>query len=441
MSQRASELPPCCTPGGMDVRASATPNLSRVPPPLPPRPNQVGGYTPMSRYGMGGYGMGGYGMGGYSSSFSPYSMYGSSGLYGSGGMYGIGGMYGGTRFGTENMDSGFNQFVQQAEENSRPAFQSIESIVQAFASVSMMMESTFNAVYSSFRAVLGVADHFSRLKQHLVRVFTAFAMFRTIRYFLKRLLVILGLRQPDLPEDVWSEAQSSAVLEDMDRNLKSKPAPSWPVFLFLAVVCGGPYLIWKLLCSYDTEEKGVVSWASGDDDHVVGRVEFDFEASNQQEVSIKSGDMVNLAPKEIQPKVRGWLLASKDGKAVGLVPANYIKVLGKRRGRKHVQLEQQQMQTSLDVSQSAAVGGMPQAGEAIDLQTDFQFDQSFTDLTQNNQFSTADMNQPQQGCCKSKNNQSGALTPLTTDIERVSSSCDNNEQRTATDVVVTEADV
>ena len=34
----------------------------------------------------------------------------------------------------------------------------------------------------------------------------------------------------------------------------------------------------------------------------------------------------------MQPEVRGWLLGSVDGKK-GLVPYNYIKVLGKRRGQ------------------------------------------------------------------------------------------------------------
>ncbi|KAK6328124.1 hypothetical protein J4Q44_G00001020 [Coregonus suidteri] len=42
---------------------------------------------------------------------------------------------------------------------------------------------------------------------------------------------------------------------------------------------------------------------------------------------------------EQQPRVRGWLLASVDGQTTGLIPANYVKVLGKRRGRKHAELE------------------------------------------------------------------------------------------------------
>ena len=38
--------------------------------------------------------------------------------------------------------------------------------------------------------------------------------------------------------------------------------------------------------------------------------------------------------------MRGWLLASVDGQKTGLIPANYIKILGKRRGRKTVVVSQ-----------------------------------------------------------------------------------------------------
>lgn len=47
----------------------------------------------------------------------------------------------------------------------------------------------------------------------------------------------------------------------------------------------------------------------------------------------------SLLSSEHQPRVRGWLLASVDGQTTGLVPANYVKVLGKRRGRKHAEAE------------------------------------------------------------------------------------------------------
>lgn len=46
---------------------------------------------------------------------------------------------------------------------------------------------------------------------------------------------------------------------------------------------------------------------------------------------------LSFLPSEQQPRVRGWLLASLDGQTTGLIPANYVKILGKRRGRKTVE--------------------------------------------------------------------------------------------------------
>ena len=54
--------------------------------------------------------------------------------------------------------------------------------------------------------------------------------------------------------------------------------------------------------------------------------EYDFDAENDDEVSCQEGDLLHVAPKHKQPNVRGWLLATVDGKMAGLVPANHIKV-------------------------------------------------------------------------------------------------------------------
>lgn len=85
-----------------------------------------------------------------------------------------------------------DRFIAAAEESSQHAFQSLESIVRTFGSISMMLDSTLFAVFSSFRAVLGVADHFSRLRSHLGRVFSALAIFRTAKWAYHKLLYLLG---------------------------------------------------------------------------------------------------------------------------------------------------------------------------------------------------------------------------------------------------------
>nr|XP_033792971.1 peroxisome biogenesis factor 13 isoform X2 [Geotrypetes seraphini] len=258
------------------------PTLTRVPPPILPRPSQqTGSGSSFSSFRP------------TYSSFPPaYSTYGSS-LYGSYSPYSYGGL-GYSRFRTDDLPP--SRFVQQAEESSRGAFQSIESIVHAFSSVSMMMDATFSAVYNSFRAVLDVANHFSRLKIHFTKVFSAFALVRTIRFLYRRLLLLLRLRKSSENEDLWAESAGTVARIGPEEKLGNS-AKSWPIFLFFAVVLGGPYLIWKLLSTCSEEEI------------------------------------------EQQPKIRGWLMASLGGQSTGFVPANYIKILGKRRGRKAVALE------------------------------------------------------------------------------------------------------
>lgn len=39
------------------------------------------------------------------------------------------------------------------------------------------------------------------------------------------------------------------------------------------------------------------NWASGEDDHVVGRAEYDFNAVSEEEISFRAGEMLKLAPK------------------------------------------------------------------------------------------------------------------------------------------------
>lgn len=147
-------------------------------------------------------------------------------------------------------------------------------------------------------------------------------------------------------DDLWAESANDA-LATSARGAEEQSVKSWPIFLFFAVVLGGPYLIWKLLSSTADTETRETNWASGEDDHVVARAEFDFTAASEEEISVRAGDMLNLAPKELQPRVRGWLLASLDGQTTGLVPANYVKVLGKRRGRRLAEMEAEQMNASL----------------------------------------------------------------------------------------------
>jgi len=329
--------------GGGSVTASSASGA----PPLPPRPGQGQGqsqYRPLYNAGgmsnYGGYGtrpMMSYGTGamynsGYSSPYyNPYSSYSSP----MGGMYGPSAgrisMYGQPNSGTLGEPS----FSQLAEESSASAFQSIESFVSAFGSISAMLESTFHAVYSSFRAVVGVADHLGRVKQ----VLSTLAVFRFLRWMVGRILYLVGISKikPEQIESLWNTLSSqNGELDpsEWENELKpgSKPS-SWPILMFLGFIFAGPYLMWKLIRSLNlndsphTESK----WATGESEHFVAVAEYDFgNPMTERELQLKRGQNIRLAPSSHQPpNVKGWVLAS-DGRRIGLVPTNYIKILGKR---------------------------------------------------------------------------------------------------------------
>lgn len=313
----------------MDSSTSNGTSVAKVPP-LPPRP-QTQRYTNGMMHGGSRYGYGGSMYGGYSGMYG-----GGMGLGGYGGMYGGGyGGYGGygfgmNRYGNTMNQSGTSSFVSQAEESSRAAFQSIESIVQAFGSVAMMLESTHFAMHNTFHAVLSMADHFSRLRAHLVSMLGAFTLFKVIRYVFRKFKALFGVSQ-GLEEELWSSAET-AVVSSGEKGDSRKPR-SWPILLFFGVVLGTPLIIWKLLQSLLKDESKTKDWKTGEGDHVIARAEYDFDGENDEELSFCAGDILRLAPKGKQPRIRGWLLGSLDGSSEGIIPANYVKILGLRRAK------------------------------------------------------------------------------------------------------------
>ncbi|CAJ0604846.1 unnamed protein product [Cylicocyclus nassatus] len=293
-------------------------NNPRSPPPLPPRPadpNVVPNV--MSGYGMYGGGMGyggaGYGLGPH------YGMY--------GGMYGNG-MYSG-QYGPMGGD---NSFARLAEESSRGAFQSIESVVNAVTSVANMLSSTHNAVYSSFRAVIGVVDQLSRLKLQLTSVILSLSLFKFIQKLWRYLLVLLRLKPANYAsaaELAWGDAKQpfgSDVLAG-----PGPPAINWPSVMFWMVALGGPWLIYKAISQMVRTVEERRKWATGTGAHYTAQALYDFQAANDQELSFMNGEFLRVAPKEEQPRVRGWLLASsQEGDRVGLVPINYVRIVGRK---------------------------------------------------------------------------------------------------------------
>lgn len=154
-----------------------------MPPQLPPRPyaqtsSMMNGMYGNSMLGGGYSGLGGYS--GYSSGLHPMGGFGMGGY----GRFG-GGMYG-SSFGIRDPMDPESRFIQLAEESSRPAFQSIESLVMAIGNIAAMLDSTFFALTSSFRAILGVAANFGRLRSVFGQVWSTFALVRGITWLYRK---------------------------------------------------------------------------------------------------------------------------------------------------------------------------------------------------------------------------------------------------------------
>ncbi|XP_022700215.1 probable peroxisomal membrane protein PEX13 isoform X1 [Varroa jacobsoni] len=320
--EAASSIPVSTTSTGPALAQTSVPvqetQTTVVQPPAPPpRPDvnlgQYGAYgsgysnlSPLiSRYGGMGHGMGGYGMGGYGG-YGSYGGYGGYGGYNVVSGYGVG---------------GGSEVARIAEDSTRSAFQSVEALVHAFSSISMMLESTYFALHSSFRAVIGVADHFSRIRDQLGQVLAALSIVRTLRWIIRKTLYMLGLLKGN-PESAWK----SAAIQVASDLTQGPPRSSWPVISFFAVVLGAPWLIYRMFASSGVQSSA--RWASGEAPHFVGVAQYDFQGESERELSFKAGAQIRLAPKNLQPRVRGWLLGSVDEQRTGLVPANYLKIIG-----------------------------------------------------------------------------------------------------------------
>lgn len=218
-----------------------------------------------------------------------------------------------------NSASSLSSFVPEA---ARGPFETIESVVHAVSSISMLLDSTYNALIASVRSVFAVGEQLSRARSQMGQLYAALAFTRFVSWFRNHFAWALGCKTtPDL---IWTNVQNAG------HDPKKRPS-QWPLLLYVAFLVGAPYLTWRLVKGSDSSEEGRAAWSKGQGDHFVAKAEYDFEATQPDELSFKAGDTLNLAPKELQSSSRGWLLGSRVGtEETGLVPANRIKILGRK---------------------------------------------------------------------------------------------------------------
>lgn len=61
---------------------------------------------------------------------------------------------------------------------------------------------------------------------------------------------------------------------------------------------------------------------------IKAQVKHDFQATNPQELSLRSGQAIYIAPREVQNTQKllntGWVLATLDNRSSGIIPLNYV---------------------------------------------------------------------------------------------------------------------
>lgn len=293
----------------------------------------LGSYGGMSSYG----GYGGYGS--YGSSYGRYGGMGSYGGYGGYGSYGGMGGYGGyNRFGYGNRmmgPEGEMGLTQRMEMGTRPAFEVIEQIVGAFGGFAQMLDSTFMATHSSFMAIVGMAEQLGHLRNYLGQVFSILALYRLTRRFINK---ILGRVEPGKPDQM-----NFMEFQQFEAEIANKPKLSRkPIFIFLFLVIGLPYLMHKLIQVITAKQQEQMKLQGGPQDPMnlakidpakleFARATYDFTAESPNELNLKKGDIVAILSKNDpvtnQPS-QWWRGRLRDGR-MGMFPANYVEIVQK----------------------------------------------------------------------------------------------------------------
>ncbi|CAF4056134.1 unnamed protein product [Adineta steineri] len=288
---------------------------SQIPPPPPRTIQQQQQQQPMGLYQSPNY-------------LSPYSL----GSYQQGGLYNNNYRYSpyNTQYGMQS-NMPVSNFSQLAMDESRSAFSSIESVIHTFRSVSYMLESTFNSVYSSFRAVTDVVDNFTRIRSDIASLYPLVLLWRFFKYLYHRLLRILHLRHATrgTTEETWSAIYHSLQQTNINPN-GQMPSPSSSssssllVALFFIVSFGTPMLMLRLINSIIKKRQTSTNWLEQDTNQPRVLALYDYTARNPDELSFTRGATIYLAPLALQSTSSNWFLGTVDRIHTGLIPANYV---------------------------------------------------------------------------------------------------------------------
>ncbi|XP_050544790.1 peroxisomal membrane protein PEX13 isoform X2 [Daktulosphaira vitifoliae] len=218
-----------------------------------------------------------------------------------------------------------NPVIIAAAENSRPAFESIQSVVQSFNAVSMMLESTFTAMHMSFQALLGVAENFTRLRTFLMKLYSTIVTFKLARWFLAKLIYLLRLVKGNyngssIEEDLWSNLSTSS-----RETTNQADGRSWPLIVFTGLLVATPYFVYKLLNS--VTPTNIPNSVNGNNGRIVIKAPCDWSSNDPNTITLVKDQSYFTSNIRLEntSKNGGWLLLDSFNGQRGYAPFSLLK--------------------------------------------------------------------------------------------------------------------
>ncbi|KAI0320470.1 Peroxin 13, N-terminal region-domain-containing protein [Amylostereum chailletii] len=286
-------------------------------------------------------------MGGSYGGFGSYGMNGMSSMYP--GSYGMGmgmGMGGAGMYGQPGpFDPNNPSMTQTLESTTQQTFALLQSVVQTFAGLAQMLESTFMATHSSFFALAGVVDQFAQLRNALGGVLGLFGLVRWMRDLL------MGRR--GARGEMRGEFRDFINGRPVQGPMPPPPrASKKPIIIFFLAIFGVPYAMHKLVKILS--ERAAQQQAAGQQlpgapgalppldpsQLTFARAVYPFNATTPAELSLQENEIVAIMGKldpstgaEIDPRVEveteWWKGRTREGRE-GWFPRKWVEVLEKR---------------------------------------------------------------------------------------------------------------
>ncbi|KAF8500390.1 Peroxin 13, N-terminal region-domain-containing protein [Russula emetica] len=317
--------------------------------------NRFGGanaFTPYTSSIYGGMGS----LGGYGGGYGGYGAYGMNGMYPGAysGMGAFGGQPAGMPFDPTNAS-----VTQALESTTATTFTLLHSVVQTFAGLAQMLESTFMATHSSFFALAGVIDQFAQLRNALGSVLGLFGLVRWLRDILTGRRGSGNGNSIEMQSEFRQFLNGRPVQGPATRPSQSPPPPNAskkPLVFFFIALLGIPYAMHKLVKilaeraaqqqQQQQQQQQLLQHhpqqlpALDPSQLAFARTVYPFQASTPSELSLQENEIVAVMGKldpntgmEVDPRIEvetdWWKGRTREGRE-GWFPRKFVEVLERK---------------------------------------------------------------------------------------------------------------